>query len=97
MHWGLFHRTGVEDLKEEPTTLTEEDFKDSDFHLGDYPHGRFVILSYLIGLPETLNFHAHVTEHAEHTDGVFGIVEIGCPALERAIPRFWIFEERGMD
>jgi hypothetical protein len=86
----------VEDLKEEPTTLTEDDFKDSDFHLGDYPYGRFVILSYLIGLPENLNFHAYVTEHVEHTDGVFGLVEIGCPTLERAIPRFWIFEERGM-
>jgi hypothetical protein len=97
----LLHRIGVEDLKEEPTTLTEDDFKDSDFFLEYYPSDRVLILSYLLELPETLNFHAQVSEYGEGTDGVFGLLEFDCDALNQdgnrsAIPRFWIFDERGM-
>ncbi|KAF1918219.1 heterokaryon incompatibility protein-domain-containing protein [Ampelomyces quisqualis] len=98
-HWGLHHRTGVQDLKEEPTTLTEDDFKDSDFHLESYPSDRLVILSYLLELPETLNFHAQVTEYGQGTDGVFGLLEFDCHDLHQdqsksAVPRFWIFDEQ---
>jgi hypothetical protein len=100
LHWSASHRKGVKDLKEEPTTLTEEDFVDSDFDFATFPSDRLVVLSYLLELPETLDLQAQLSNFGDGSDGVFGIVKFDCDALnaetlKAAVPRFWVFDNRG--
>ena len=100
LHWSVLHRKGVEDLKEEPTTLTEEDFVDSDFDFATFPRDRVVVLSYLLELPQTLNLQAQLSNFGDGSDGVFGIIKFDCEALnaetlKAAVPRFWVFDNRG--
>lgn len=90
----------MEDLKEEPTTLLEHDFDDSDFNFATFPSDRVVVLSYMLGLPEVFNLWAQISKYGDGSDGVFGIIEFDCDAFnaetpKAAIPRFWVFDGRG--
>jgi hypothetical protein len=100
-HWAVEHRQGKDDLKEEPTLLTEEDFADSDFEYAAFPRERLIVLEYMLEMPERLNFHVKLTKSGDWFDGVFGHVDFDCDALNHdyikaAIPRFWVFEEKGV-
>jgi hypothetical protein len=102
LHWAATHRKGVDDLKEEPTSLTEDDFVDSDFDFATFPSDRLVVLSYLLELPEILNLQAQISNFGDGSDGVFGIVKFDCDALnaetlKAAVPRFWVLDNRGND
>jgi hypothetical protein len=99
-HWAIEHLEGKDDLKEEPTSLTESDFADSDFDHKAFPSDRLVVLSYMLDMPENLNFHVKMSKSGDWFDGVFGLVEFDCDALNHdyikaAIPRFWIFNDKG--
>ncbi|KAH6117156.1 hypothetical protein HBI69_098400 [Parastagonospora nodorum] len=98
-HWAIEHLEGKDDLKEESTSLTESDFADSDFDHKAFPSDRVVILSYMLDIPENLNFHIKMSKSGDWFDGVFGLVEFDCDALNHdyikaAIPRFWIFNDK---
>jgi hypothetical protein len=100
-HWALEHRQGKDDLKEEPTSLTEADFADSDFDYTAFPRERLIVLSYMLEMPENINLHVKMSKSGDWFDGVFGLVAFECDALNHdymkaAIPRFWIFEEKGV-
>jgi hypothetical protein len=102
VYWAPFHQNGLDDLEEEPTTLTEDDFVDSDFDFATFPSARLVVLSYLLGLPEILNLQAQISNWGDGSDGVFGIVNFGCDAfsaetIDAAVPRFWVLDNRGKD
>jgi hypothetical protein len=105
LNWALAEQHYVDPgtIKDKPTSLTEEDFADSDFDFATFPEHRRGVLAYMHDLPEDLNFHTKVTEYlnGKEGDGVFGRVEFVCDALNQewltaAIPRFWIFDERGV-
>jgi hypothetical protein len=99
LRWALGHRKGLKDLREEPTTLTENDFKDSDFHFAAFPRERVIAHEYMLELPEDIKLHAQVTRYRDGSDGVFGLVTFDCDApnhdIKAAVQRFWIFDERG--
>jgi hypothetical protein len=103
-HWAGAHQEGLHDLKEEPTTLTEDDFVDSDFDFATFPSDRLRVLSYLLELPESLNLQARISNrgYEDGSDGVFGKISFGCDAFnaeshEVEVPRFWVIENRGKD
>jgi hypothetical protein len=101
LQWSATHREGAEDLKENPVTLTEEDFLDSDFDFATFPSDRLVVLSYMLELSETLNLQAQLSNYGDGFDGVFGIIKFDCDALngettKAAVPRFWVFDSRGI-
>jgi hypothetical protein len=99
--WAAQHREGVDDLKEEPTSLTEEDFNDSDFDFATFPSDRVTVRSYMLELPEEINLHTQINKYRDGSEGIFGLVEFACESMNHsytraAIPRFWIFDEQGM-
>lgn len=100
MYWGPMHRQGLEDLKEEPTSLTEDDFALSDFDFATFPGDQMTIRSYFLELPEDLNFQVRINKYGDGNDGVFGIVEFTCNTPNEndvglSTTRFWIFDKRG--
>jgi hypothetical protein len=104
MYWANTHREGLYELKEEPTTLTEDDFIDSDFDFATFPSDRLRILSYLLELPESLNLQVRVSNYGyeDRSDGVFGIISFGCDAFnaesyEAEVPRFLVLDNQGKD
>ncbi|KAH8726036.1 hypothetical protein GQ44DRAFT_680231 [Phaeosphaeriaceae sp. PMI808] len=99
LSWSPENRQGLEDLKEEPTSLTEDDFRSSDFDFATFPSSRVVLLSYMLGLPETLNLYAQIKLYGDGSDGIYGQVEFDCDGfnvdyLKAVVPRFWIFQEK---
>jgi hypothetical protein len=101
-YWAGTHQEGLHDLKEEPTTLTEDDFVDSDFDFATFHNDRLVILSYLLELPEILNVQARISDYGYESvsDGVFGIIHFSCDAFDvktpnAAVSRFWVLNNRG--
>jgi hypothetical protein len=102
VYWAGLHQNGLDDLEEEPTTLTEDDFVDSDFDLATFPSDRLVVLSYLLDLPEVLNLQAWISNsgYEDGSEGILGIVNFGCDAFnaetsDAAVPRFWVLDNRG--
>jgi hypothetical protein len=56
----------------------------------------------MLELPETLNLQVQISKYGDGSDGVFGIVKFDCDALnaetlKAAVPRFWIFDNRGTE
>jgi hypothetical protein len=93
--WALFHREGLGDIKEEPTSLTEDDFAESDFDFGTFPSDRVTVLSYMLELPETIGLHARIKRWGDGGDGTFGLLVFDCEGLNSHKPGFWVFDERG--
>jgi hypothetical protein len=105
LNWALVEQHWVDSgtIEDKPTSLTEQDFIDSDFDFATFPEHRRGVLSNMYDLPEELNFHTKVTEYlsGKEGDGVFGLVAFDCDALNHdsskaAIRRFWVFDERGV-
>jgi hypothetical protein len=105
LNWALAeqHWVNSDTIEDKPTSLTEEDFADSDFDFATFHEHRRGVLSYMHDLPEELNFRTKVSKYlgSNGVDGVFGPVEFDCDAfnhdgLRAAVPRFWIFDERGV-
>ncbi|KAF2829178.1 HET-domain-containing protein [Ophiobolus disseminans] len=94
VRWAPEHRGGLSDLKEEPTSLTEEDFEQSDFDFATFSSDRVIVHSYMLELPEALGLHARIMKYGDGTDGVDGILEFDCDGFDNDIPRFWIFDQR---
>ena len=95
LRWAPQHRKGKDDLKEEPTALTEADFEQSDFDFATFPSDRVIVLSYMLELPEALDLHAKILKYGDGSDGTYGIIEFDCDGFDSDIPRFRIFDERG--
>jgi hypothetical protein len=95
LRWAPQHRDGLKDLREEPTSLTEEDFAESDFDFETFPSDRVTVLSYMLELPETIGLHAQIRRYGDGKDGTFGLIEFDCDGLDSDKPRFWIFDQLG--
>lgn len=100
LHWSFIHWQDVDDDKGYPDTLTEDDFKDSDFKFAEFARDRRIVRSYMRGLPETLNLHATVSRYQQGEKGVFGLAVIDCDALNTeavntAMTRLWVFDKDG--
>ncbi|KAF2679089.1 HET-domain-containing protein [Lentithecium fluviatile CBS 122367] len=100
LHWSKDYSLPKEE--EQPTSLTEDDFKDSDFVRKNFPAYRVGLREYMLGLPEDVGFTLEMREFGNGEDGVLGTVELDCKTFEgdslRANqPRFWIFAAQGFN
>lgn len=100
LHWASKHWQDKDDDTELPHTLTEDDFKDSDFEFASFASDRRIVRSYMRGLPETLNLHATISRYQAGEKGVFGLAVIDCDALNledvnAAMTRLWVFDKDG--
>jgi hypothetical protein len=98
LHWVADGSLGPEE--EEPTSLTEDDFKDSDFDFATFPSDRIGIRSYMLGLPDNIQFKLQILEFGDGSDGVLGEMLVDCEAfaddyLKANVARFWIFAPQG--
>lgn len=100
VYWAPLHRQGLEDLREKPTSLTEDDLLLSDFNFASFSKDQMIVRSYLLELPEDLNFQVRVNKYGDGNDGVFSIIEFTCNTpnkndLSLSTSRFWAFDKRG--
>lgn len=83
-----------------PERLSEGDFVNSDFDYAAFPSDRVGLRSYMLGLPEEVNFKLQMEEFSDGADGVLGTMKMDCDAFSQGpvkqnVPRFWIFGSQG--
>lgn len=97
LRWAPLHRLGLEDLETVPTSLTKSDFEDSDFDFETFASDRIIVLEYMLELPESCNFNAHIKKYVHGVGGEpFYHLEFDCDGPDSDKPRFWVSDEKVM-
>ena len=98
VHWVKDYTLGPEEEQSTPTSLSEDDFKESDFEFGTFPSDRVGIRSYMLGLPEDVGLRLQIEEFSDGVDGVLATMKLDCDALAHVsvTARFWVLAAQGM-